>query len=723
MTRSRSLIVAFLLLAGSHAAAGEPQSTVVIRVDGATSGELVLRSAVDSTSEMRQPVIAGAASFTAAAESTWDATIDKVGWWSPPERVTFPKSGEDQKHIHVWKTAKVTGQIALADKTAAMPEKFRIFVEEPPRRPTAGSVPRGSRFDCAVDRDRWSCSLPVATMDLALRSEGFVPEYRWNVKVSDETPNPLGTFTLKRGGSLLAWLSAESMKALDGKASGRLVRMLPPDPSPTAARLSVPIAESTFNQRGAIQLAPVPAGKYILVVDAKGFAPARVSPVEVFDGKESSFRREIVLERPLTLRFTLTPEKDPFGDRWRGELMRGSDFSSGYEESPAEPVVASDGGVVELADHAPGTYYLALKDTHGNRWLTSEIHVHDAVDASQNIKIPVLQVRGTVRLGDAPIATGLWFGGRFGGSSIHLTSANDGKFEGWLPRSGRWLVEIQSDDGAVRTVSEVTVDDDDESVEIRLPSRGVSGWVVNATGERVPNADVQLITGRNTVFATTGADGAFSFRGLPNGDIHITARSRTGDSAPEVPLQLADDEQRDGVELHLQGRSTLRGRIVSRGAAVAGARIAISALGIGIAPRIGTVSNGDGTFEAKIPERARQVAITVAAPARTLQMFSAAVDGSPVVLELEPVGGTLTIESKAITSLRLKQNGLNLSMSDVGFWLGAQGERSADGEILRVPNLAPAAYEACVAIDNQPRCSAGTLPAGGSLTLRLTADP
>src|SRR6185295_2766649 len=80
------------------------------------------------------------------------------------------------------------------------------------------------------------------------------------------------------GASLTAYLDRNLAAKLAKPAHVRLLRPVAAVPSETSARLSVPVAEADFDRRGFVQLAPLPAGSFLLGVRRTDGAYGRARP-------------------------------------------------------------------------------------------------------------------------------------------------------------------------------------------------------------------------------------------------------------------------------------------------------------------------------------------------------------------------------------------------------------------------------------------------------------
>jgi hypothetical protein len=649
----------------------------------------------------------------AEPNSRWQVTVANDGWWSPTEEVTIPAAGTQSEHgIPLWRTGRVSGSVAVADANDKLPSTISWMVDSPPQPKKEPEIRRGTEFICPVDAaGKWVCSLPATLLDLTLRAKGFTPHYRWDVAIASNKNFDLGLFALKRGASFVAWLDRESAGLLTEPARASLLRPLSDAPSQTTARLREPVASSTFNKRGAVQLTSVPAGVYLLEVRAKGFAATRIYPVEIYEGKESVFRKGILLQPPLTVRLAVDPPADPSGARWRATWMKRSDFVSGYEPDVVVTTVGAD-GTLTLPDQSPGTFNINLQDHAGNKVWDEELRIHDDGDSRHNIRVEQFDVKGKVTLGGEPYAAALLFGGRDGAVRSTMTSDADGRFAGYLPHRGRWPVEI-SGDGGVRTL--LSVDVTAEELKIELSDTSVTGVVVGSDGKPVSRADVSATLNGRVLSAASEADGRFTFRALPVGSVRLRARDRrNGETSLPAEVTLTENQKITGVELRVDATKTVAGRATSGGVPVVGARINAYAMSSGHGEQKTAVTDTNGRFQLRIASVANDALLIAAVPGRTLQAMQVAIDDRPLEIEIAPVGGTL--EVIANVPFRVTHDGALLPDVEMYSWIEAHGMAVPEGERLTVADLAPGHYRACSRAGN---CKDGVLAPRGSLVLDL----
>lgn len=658
-----------------------------------------------------------------ARGTTWHVTLEIDGYWSPPAVVEMPAADTArQTDVPVWQTTTLLVRARFPDPP---PATIGVRAESPPEASREPEIARGTTFPCAAAGDGVTrCTLPATTLDLAFRADGYAPVYRWGVPLAAGKPADLGELRFSKGASVAAWLDRESTRMLEVPAKAILSRMIGPEASQTAARLRAPVAEATAGPAGAIQFVSVPPGVYVITVTAKGFAPARAFPIEVWEGKETALRKPIALERPMTIRLAVRPPAAPGGGAWTVDLRRANDFAGGHDAERAVRGRADAAGLIEVPDQTPGLFLATLTDESGNVYARRDLDIRAGDDAGVLLEVPVVPVRGRVLLGNDPLPSDLWFGGQDGMVSVKLIADDEGTFEGVLPRDGKWTVRVAGRTPALET--QVVVDVGDEVLTVRLPDTTARGIVVDPDGGPVDQVEVTATSLGGAVALRTDSDGSFVFRGLPEESPTLfEARDlRTGRRSRSVQSLLKAGTSSEPVELRLEPDRRVTGRVVTRGAAVIGARVSAIALIDGTsAAQARTITNENGAFELQLPSAARRAQILVGAAGKTLQSYDVALTGEPFTLELDAVGGTLLLAWPSGDFPVLARAGVPLGVPDLTAWARSQGE-VWHGQRLRVPNAAPGPYRLCtmktVKGENgeaRPRCREGTLAPGGTLSL------
>ena len=679
------------------------------------TGTLTLRAVNDPAITWTQSIKAGLATVTLDDRAReWEIELTANGFWMARTVLQTATPG-DQK-LTVWRTTRLRGHFR-SPGNAELPKIFDISAQSPfgTRGPV---IAEGTRIQCPINSDgTWTCTLPAARMDLAFRVKGFTPHYQWDVKLRPGIVKNLGTVALRRGASLVAWLDPETLEQLEAPAHARVTLASMLVPSPVAQQLSKPLGEGTFNERGMVQLAPLPAGTYSLEVIAPGFATATIPHIEMYEGKESTLRHPIRLEPPLSIQVSVKPARDAQDKPWGVRLSREAELSNRF--SDAGRGQTDDTGMFTSGGQAPGKYHVVVLDSKGNRFASRSFTVHGAADARLAVDLANLLLHGRVRIGDVAVPATLRFGGNGGAQQVTAKANHGGEFDIVLPRAGEWYVDIREDNAKIRSGKRVTVEAD-EPIAIDLPDTEIAGWVVGPDGDRVASAQVAIVMASDSLDQQADATGAFRFRGVTPGTTRITARNlKTGEFSRVVEVDVKEDARTEGIQLELDGLRRLRGALFCNGQPVVGAGVTGYGLSGGMARMAQAVSGLEGEFELSFPTTAPTIMLIVASPGRTLQAYTVSQSEDPIRLELAPVGGTIRLSrpDKATRPL-LVYDGTDIPMHHLAEWARAHGTSLA-GFDFEIPALAPGPYRFCADVGETRTCREGLLARGGSLTLAI----
>lgn len=686
------------------------------------------------------------------ARSRWMISLTVPGFWAAGEAFSVGESGTRLvRRIVLWPTGRVQGKVRVAESKDAVPKEISLRLEPAPSR--SASVPRGL-WTCPVDHQGgWACEVPAGTLDLAIQAQGFIPHYRWGLRLAAGGSLPLGDVVLRRGASLAGWVVVEDGKPVSDRCKARLRPAVAPGGAgpDTAIRLQRAIQEVPVDKKGFFQIDGVAPGAYLLEVEQPGYAPARVFPLDVWQGSETFLRQPITLHPPLTLELTVSPSLDWLGKPWRVRIARSSDFSANVEGEPVFDGPADREGLARAKGIAPGAFRIVIADSAGNRFYSHpDLRIDDPDDARQSVEIDLIYVRGTVRLGDEPLAATLWFGGRFGSTWIEMSSDEEGKFEGVLPRLGTWRVDVAASDPKIESHAEVEVKPDREgeaAIEVRLPNTLFFGKVVDEADRPVADANVSLTTVMAAATTTTrsGPDGEVEIRGVPEGRISVTAEASsaagrlTGD---EMIVDLAEGRPMGPLRLVLRRTRVLSGRVQSFRGPVAGAVVRVSSF----RPPLGFTDSGrtglDGSFSVRIPVKAEALLAIVSAPGHALKALEFPVTEHTVILNIPENGGSLDValsetaeqaQARKLT-LAVLQDGRFLPPSTLYRWAAGHGLRFQDQTGIHLPRMAPGEYKVCMgplalledweasAWLATARCAQGYLSEGSRLDLRLPKE-
>lgn len=670
--------------------------------------ELRLTAVADRTVAQSVTLADGRGEVSVPAGSAWDVRSGSDAYAIAATRLTAAAGAVVA--LELWPAATVNARV-VAQNAESIPG---VTMDVAALEGQENAVPRGTKFDC--DRKpggEITCSVPAAARHFVMRVPEMIPHYLWDLGLTAGSTRSLGTIAFRRGASFTAWLTREIAQQLETPARARLLHPVPAVASETAARLSVPVAEGTFDRRGFVQLAGVPAGTYVLEISAKKFAPVRIGPLEIYDGKETSFRKAIELLPPVQVRITIDPPRDA-GDRpWNLQWEEIGEFAPAGSGLALQ---ADAQGQVTIADQPPGLFSLRVLDASGNPLWRQDVRV-DAQDVSVPIALDLHVVKGIVTVGETPLAATLWFGTM--NSAIHARAASDadGRFTVRLPRLGEWPVEVVDRDLAIHSIVNVLAGDE-EDLEIHLPDTSVSGWVVDADGQRLSRGMVTARVSGRALTAVLSPNGTFRLRGIPEGSVQLIATNARNESSAPVALQVARDAPLRDVELRLLKTRRFAGTVTSAGQPVVGAHVSIASL----SPRGGAVveaaTDVNGRFDVAIAERAVRLLVVIAAPNRTLQTFDVPATDAEMRFDVAPRGGTVILRfgTDPDAPFLLARDGVEVPLPSLLAWIIAHGAPLGDESNLRVVDLAPGHYRAC---GGSGSCAEAVLAPGGTIELRV----
>ena len=374
----------------------------------------------------------------------WKLSVDAPGCWA--QAVDISAHDERQRlEMPLQPAGMIRGELFLPSGDAA-PDQVTVSFQSVAAEKGRGQ-PEFTKLTapCPVQVGVWRCWIPAGRLDLRLEAEGFVPHYIWDLDLGARETLHLGRFQLERGASLIGWVMAPAGEVSDQEPI--VVRLLqeslgaPPD-----SRLQISESRAAVSPRGFFQLRNMPLGTYALVVGTdSGFSPRRVGPIHIGRPMEYAVEEPIVLEELAFLEVFIDPPSDPYQEPWTVGLstwLPQSTFFTRVASSPATP-----GGYWSKEGLETGVYLLEIEDSQGAHFYRKEL---DAVSGMAPLEIQIAQVfvKGTVSVGDEPIAAALRFMDPDSGRHVSFTAGEDGHFEGFLPTVGLWNVRLQQEDHA-----------------------------------------------------------------------------------------------------------------------------------------------------------------------------------------------------------------------------------------------------------------------------------
>ena len=575
----------------------------------------------------------------------WSIRAEGDQVWSP-ERFVQTDQQARSVQLPVFPTGQVRAKVKLA-RIGEMPGILSVRFQPSEgfgkdRSAEAGAV------DCPVKEGTAQCAVPTGTLDLRISGSPYSPVYRLGTEIEPGVVSTLDPISLVRGASISGFVVSESG---DPAPAGTTVKISvggSADPR-FDRRLSLVDSTAHTDEYGFFQFLGLLPGHYTVVAESKGFAPARLGPIEARADLESALSDPLVLADPIKLDLGVDPARDPWGEDWRIELSQVDPESDRWlntvEGSTAEGRYIRKG-------LSPGTYRLAIIGSEDTRWLEQTVQL-SAGEEPLFLQIPILHIEGSLSLGHDPALGELWFGTRHGERRVRFDLDEQGEFDGALPGPGRWRLEwIPEGQGRV-SVALPPVEIPDEprvTLDLEVPDTRLVGKVVDRQGEPVEGATVTAVggdKGSTPSRVETDEDGSFSLLGLEPGAYAVKAQRASAASAM-VPVDLAEGRDAPELRLVLQETAPLYGRVESGGRAVAGARVTVwpdlgSSAGVSF---LTAVTGPDGLFQVEAPADAEQLNVLAIAPGFGTRLANLPRSGDGLlVVEMNPNPGSLDLGS------------------------------------------------------------------------------
>ncbi|MEM7351285.1 MAG: carboxypeptidase-like regulatory domain-containing protein [Acidobacteriota bacterium] len=682
----------------------------------------------------------------------WELTVRAEGYWVPP-RMILSKEDQSTTKIRLFPTSKLHGSLRVP-RSEPVPTELRIRFESTPG--IEPLIPR-STLVCPVEDGAWQCEIPAGKLDLRLRARSFVSLFRWGVQVAADHALDVGRLDLRRGASITGFVEVPS----GDLSESCTIEMKPLAAGPPVNRADIERRDklslkTNVDERGFFHLEGVQPGAYSLTASQDGFAPAELAPVTVVENSESELRWPLMLTIPATLAVDLDPATDPYGKTWSVKLLKAAGSNPG-NLSVVDRASASREGRYSKRGLARGTYVLQVSDSSEGSFAWREIEV-DSDGVSMMLRLEVVEIEGTIRLGGEPLAADLTFGGRSGTERIHMTSDDDGQFAGSLAREGSWKVYVEAPDEAIQRTVRLEVVSSESSgvanVEIDLPNTKIAGVVIDEFNGPVPDAVVTAVYPENFEFFTKTSDekGRFRFSGMADGAVTLEASRQTDQQTRLVSesllLQVEGDSAPEDLQLVVRPAVQINGQVLSAAGAVATASVIAQPVRLGrpnssvVIPQATT--DVSGHFELLVPPDVSGLEMIVMAPGHALSLTRVTgLPEGPVLIPVEQLGGHLTLQlEQPLTwddpsgpTLLAYYDGIRVAATVLRRWASLNGQRNLDPRRFVMPNMPAGNYRWCWVfvrdygamvrpgwLPARNRCTEGFLGPYGDLHLEL-AEP
>lgn len=686
---------------------------------GVPEGELVLRRVDVGQEETRRVPLRPVLELDLPRPSIWEAQAKADGIWAAP--LVFA-AGEARIHsIRLWRLATVRFQYALPRHVRTGPSRASARFRG--KGPEAEDV--SGELGCSLSSDAALCPVPAAVVDLLVRLPGFASEPFWDLNLVPGQVLHLPRRTLRAGASVIG--SVADMRGLPLSAELELHTLEVAgagDPRSERKQLRV-----TAGHQGFFQFAQVPPGSYFLEARTAEGLEASLGPLSVEQDKETEISTPLRLTPTSSLEVHVVPASMPQGQPWKLLLVPLGRDRAGVLEKVVPPE-----GAVSFGRIAPGAYTAMLVSSANDKevWLQRPVVIPE--ESSLWLDVPVVCVAGKVREGNAPFAALVAFGGARGAQKVVFEANDDGYFEGFLPRPGKWNVAVAGKKKKVVWDGEVEVPvsrgPKPAWIEVTIASTAVSGRVVDAQGNGQGGVTVEVLpelpSGTKYPAARTGEDGSFEVR-VSSGRFFLQARQGHR-ASPLRPISVRSDEVLTGVELVLSEQNELQGQVVGLPGATAGIQVEAHVLWVGPSPPRGRTDR-EGRFKFVVDPGAGSVTVVAFPTAGNLGVACVSLPSSSLQVPVSDVpGGTLEVleagKLQAPSQVVARYQGCPIFLFALQEWARFVGANPFLGNHWVYPKLPPGVWELCSAQLNGAvlsvgRCNSGVLPPGGTLQLEL----
>lgn len=574
---------------------------------------------------------------------------------------------------------------------------------------------------CPVIDNRFACVVPAGEYDLQLHARAHVSRFDFGVALKPGVRFEYGEVALHRGASIIGRVEL----ALKGAKTENIQVIAAPLKGEQQA-MTAPA-----DGRGFFHLDGIAPGEYRVFARKAGLVSS-IATIRVIEETQAELRRPVVLSKAQPVVIATMPSRDPWNHPWR-VVLRDSDS----HEEVASAATDEHGEAAFPAVRA-GSYEVTIGPTGEADWFRDPVEV---ADRPLTLTLPVLAspIRGTLRLGDAPVRGKVIFGGRNGAIRVTMHAGDDGAFSGYLPpRNGAtWevFVDGQSPSVAQTVTARVRETGAGSRVDITLAATHITGRVVDEAGNGL-SALLSASKGdeSSTEQLRVDASGDFVFAGLPPGDYRLQADAVLHEAAGSVipaqsePVQLSLEKDLTDVVLRVRPRRRLRAQINGPFGPIAGATVAAFPTDAQAVVLTGATSDEHGHVDIFLPSSTNEIDLAVYAPGFASKIRHVGLPSEPVGIPVNQNGGALRValpsDGNSWLQMSIAHRG---ALIPIMSFLTAAEPPAAEGDhfVVVAPMMEPGDYRLCRvawtarAALPSARCSATTLIAGGEASLAL----
>lgn len=574
------------------------------------------------------------------------------GYWAPPLQI---QEAETTQLIELLPAGQAKGQLIVSEETTD-PEirEVEVTVQSTSAARSIGT----SKFTCPAVDQTWLCTLPAGELDLKVRVPGYAPLYYWSVAIIAGQLKEVAPRRLMTGASLAGWVETE-VSAPEGSPPAEVTLkpvVLGWQGNPEEKRRSgLTSSTVTTNDRGFFQFVGLSPKSYQISAACEGFSRSQWRLLAIDHG-EHFLDPPITLTLPMGLDLYLDPPTAPRDQSWIIALLQKEPKTNAYRLISKSP--ASSAGYWQADGLSPGDYRLEVRDLNGSMVHSEEVLVEGG-RSLLTIELSTIAIEGTIRMGEEPVQAKLVFGTLNRRPNVHLKSDQSGRFEGYLPRSGLWDLEIVFENSTVEVASvEVEPEDGKAFLQINLADTRLEGEVSRQgqpVSEALVNARRKLgpsdsSTRAMDFWGRVTADGQFEFTGLEPGSYWVRAKWR-GEQSDWQLARVEEGQDTPAVRLKLRSKKKLRGHLLIGGQPVAGARIEVRTLSASQSSAVGEgISKVDGSFEIDVPPSLQSADLLIIPPSLPVELLRVTIDDKPLEIEYPAIQGDLEIELFGVLS-------------------------------------------------------------------------
>lgn len=632
------------------------------------------------------------------APGQWFVSATAPGYWSEPQLVDL-RNGPAEAVLAMEPSTRLKARLKMPRGEHEREVTIHLQTVE---------SQRARYVTCPIVEDRIDCDVPSGQQDVVFRVKGYASLFRWNEALAAPGVD-LGLLVFQRGSTFSGRVEMppeSKNEAVDVTLQPKSTTL---DNDALRSRKTATLLVSHPNTRGYFAFNVTP-GQYVVHATSHDLT-SDDREVTVIEGRQAVLQEPLVLARRAALTIQVHPEVDPWQKPWHISVKEL--FGSERERS----VVAPATGRATLPSLSPGSYAIHVHRSDIDSWATAYAAVKS--DSSVDIHVDTVRVRGSVKIGEQPLAARVTFLDDRG-LRLPVRTKADGTFVTLLPKIEKdtWpRVEVESTNPFVkRSLTSVTLsgtDSPEASVDLQLPATTVEGTVVDTDGVPLMEAVIDVQRPESEFEQIEMLDGHFRITGLAPGLYALSARSGHLQSEAPVDVDLSEGSSKQ-ITLIIKEATRVRGVVRSSFGPVANAGVFYAPAGF-VPPVVVVQPAGvDGTFDMQLPPQTQDAAVTVNSPGFAFRMLRLPVTANQAEVVVDQRAGTLVIENAGDKAM-IGHGGATLPALLISYVAPVHRLSASSFELRQTE---PGDYTLC----QDGQCQSGSLADNGRLVLRLKDD-